>query len=147
MCVYIYIYMCMCVCIFICTCLDTYADEKWKAMRASAIASFGNPKLMSEYSRIVTEETSSLVRRLQVDLDTCMYLYRCSQLQIGWHRISRLFLKLFQRTRILPMIFRLVPSNKRKKKDFGTPGTKSKVFRNNLKMLCHPICNWLYIQR
>ena len=26
----------------------------------------------------------------------------------------------------------------------GTPGTKSKVFRNNLKMLCHPTCNWLY---
>jgi len=25
----------------------------------------------------------------------------------------------------------------------GTPGTKLKVFRNNLKMLCHPICNWL----
>jgi len=28
----------------------------------------------------------------------------------------------------------------------GTPGTKSKLFRNNLKMLCHPICNWLYIK-
>jgi len=26
----------------------------------------------------------------------------------------------------------------------GTPGTKLKVLRNNLKMLCHPICNWLY---
>jgi len=25
----------------------------------------------------------------------------------------------------------------------GTPGTKLKVFRKNLKMLCHPICNWL----
>jgi len=25
----------------------------------------------------------------------------------------------------------------------GTPGTELKVFRNNLKMLCHPICNWL----
>jgi len=40
-------------------------DEKWKAMRSSAVSAFGNPKLMSEYSRIVTEETSSLVRRLQ----------------------------------------------------------------------------------
>ena len=29
----------------------------------------------------------------------------------------------------------------------GTPGTRLKVFRNNVKMLCHPICNWLYIQR
>jgi len=28
-----------------------------------------------------------------------------SRLQIGWHRISRFFLKLFQRTRILPMGF------------------------------------------
>ena len=27
----------------------------------------------------------------------------------------------------------------------GTPGTKLKVFRNNLKMLCHPICKWLYV--
>jgi len=27
----------------------------------------------------------------------------------------------------------------------GTPGTKSKVFRNNLKMLCHPIWNWMYL--
>ena len=27
----------------------------------------------------------------------------------------------------------------------GTSGTHSKVFRNNLKMLCHPICNWLYL--
>ena len=25
------------------------------------------------------------------------------------------------------------------------PGTKLKVFCNILKMLCHPICNWLYI--
>jgi len=28
----------------------------------------------------------------------------------------------------------------------GTPGTKLIVFRNNLKMLCYPICNWLYMQ-
>jgi len=26
----------------------------------------------------------------------------------------------------------------------GTPGTKMKAFRNNFKMLCHLICNWLY---
>ena len=25
----------------------------------------------------------------------------------------------------------------------GTPGNILKVFRNNLKILCHPICNWL----
>ena len=31
----------------------------------------------------------------------CMY----SRLQTGWHRISRFFLQLFQRTRILPMGF------------------------------------------
>ena len=28
----------------------------------------------------------------------------------------------------------------------GTPGTKSKVFRNNLNMPCHPVCNWLYVE-
>jgi len=34
------------------------------------------------------------------------HTYMCySQLQIGWHRISRVFLKLFKRTRILPMGF------------------------------------------
>ena len=27
----------------------------------------------------------------------------------------------------------------------GTPGTKLKVFRNDLQIMCHPICNWLYI--
>jgi len=35
-----------------------------------------------------------------------------SQLQIGWHWISRFFLQLFQRTRILPMGFTIIPSNK-----------------------------------
>ena len=40
-------------------------DDKWKAMRATAISSFGNPKLMREYSRIVSEETVALIRRLQ----------------------------------------------------------------------------------
>jgi len=34
-----------------------------------------------------------------------VYIYMYSQLQIGWHRISRLSLNLFQRTRILPMGF------------------------------------------
>jgi len=28
----------------------------------------------------------------------------------------------------------------------GTPGTKLRVFRNNLKMLCHNIGNWLYVR-
>ena len=28
----------------------------------------------------------------------------------------------------------------------GTPGTKSKFLRNNLKMLCRPVCNWLYMK-
>jgi len=27
----------------------------------------------------------------------------------------------------------------------GTPGTELKVFENNLKILCHPIYNWLYV--
>ena len=40
-------------------------DEKWKAMRATAISSFGNPKLLSEYARVVSEETAALIRRLQ----------------------------------------------------------------------------------
>jgi hypothetical protein len=40
-------------------------DEKWKAMRGTQIASFGNPRLMSEYGRIAIEETSALVARMQ----------------------------------------------------------------------------------
>ena len=36
------------------------------------------------------------------------YVLIHSQLQIGWHCISRLFLQLFQRTRILPMGFTII---------------------------------------
>jgi len=28
----------------------------------------------------------------------------------------------------------------------GTPGTKLRVCGNNLQILCHPICNWLYMR-
>jgi len=48
-----------------------------------------------------------------------------------------------------PWDLRLVPhingTNHKSHENPGTPGTKLKVFRNNLKMLCHPICNQLYI--
>jgi len=30
-------------------------------------------------------------------------------------------------------------------KPLENPGTRLKVFRKNLKILCHPICNWLYV--
>jgi len=33
--------------------------------------------------------------------------------------------------------------NDKSHKNPGTPGTNLKVLRNNLKILCHPICNWL----
>jgi len=33
--------------------------------------------------------------------------------------------------------------NDKSHENHGTPGTKLKVFRNNLKILCHRIRNWL----
>ena len=49
-------------------------------------------------------------------------------------------------TKFCPWDLRLVPSNKSWIQwESGTPGTKLKVFRNLLQMLCHPICNWLYL--
>jgi len=35
-------------------------------------------------------------------------------------------------------------TNDKSHENLGTSGTKLIVFRNNLKILCHPICNWLY---
>ena len=35
--------------------------------------------------------------------------------------------------------------NDRSPENTGTPGTKSKILRNNLKILCHSICNWLSV--
>jgi len=71
-----------------------------------------------------------------------------------WHRISRLFLQPFQRTRILSMEFTIstTVTNKTKQqlingssdKSHENPGTKLKVLRTNLKILCHLICNRLY---
>jgi len=74
-----------------------------------------------------------------------------------WHRISKLFLKPFQRTRILSMGFTISTtvtnktkqqlingSNDKSHENPGTPGTKLKVLKNNLKILCHPICNRLF---
>jgi len=75
--------------------------------------------------------------------------YAHSRLQIGWHRISRLFPKLLQLIRILPMgstisttQYMVLMTNPMR--NVGTPGTKLKVFGNNLKIVCHPICNRLY---
>jgi hypothetical protein len=53
-------------------------DEKWKAMRGTQIASFGNPRLMSECGRIAIEETSALVARMQP--------YACAQYESAAHR-------------------------------------------------------------
>jgi len=36
-------------------------------------------------------------------------------------------------------------TNDKSHKNPGTPGTKLKVFRKNLKILCHPTCNRLYV--
>jgi len=50
---------------------------------------------------------SSGCRTRPLETSTCrpVTCWWYSQLQIGWHSISRLFLKLFKRTRILPMGF------------------------------------------
>ena len=75
--------------------------------------------------------------------------YAHTRMQIGCHRISRLFPKLLQLIRILPMgctisttQYMVLMTNPMR--NVGTPGTKLKVFGNNLKIVCHPICNRLY---
>jgi len=55
----------------------------------------------------------------------------------------------FQQNRILPMGFTIDTTwehstNDKSHENPDTPGTKLKVFRNNLKILYHPIFNWLY---
>ena len=66
-------------------------------------------------------------------LTYCSYVVHVlnSQLQIGWHSISRLFLKLFQRTRILPMGF--------------TISTK-KYMMNPMRILVRLVLNWKFLE-
>ena len=75
--------------------------------------------------------------------DFLAHMSTYSKLQIGWHSISRSFLKLVQRTRILPMGFMIAMIDEFHENS-GTTDTKLNVFRNNLKVLCHTICNWRY---
>ena len=57
------------------------------------------------------------------------------------------FLQLFQRTRILFWFveYEYQVINDKSHENPGTPGTQLQVFRNNLEMLCHPMCDWLYV--
>jgi len=91
----------------------------------------------------------------QVHYAHCLCVVHCAmynQLQIGWHRILRIFLKSFN----------LVPGVPRFSWDLSlvpcyhvvlianTTGrnvvtVRLKSFSNNLEILCHPICNWLYL--
>ena len=69
-----------------------------------------------------------------------------SQLQIGWHSILRLFLKTFNFVPGVPGFFgihNLLPGTNRY--PMGRILVCWKRFRNNLEMMCHPICNWLYL--
>ena len=75
----------------------------------------------------------------------CATLY--SHLQIGWHSILRLFLKLSictRRTRIL-MEF-LIDYLVLIVNPMGRILVRRKSFRNHLEMLCRPICNCLYLE-
>ena len=84
-----------------------------------------------------------------------------SCLHFAWHAISSLFPKPFQRTIMLPMGYvwhgigyvwhgygiydEYQVINDKSNENSGMPGTTSKVFRNNLQIVCYPICNWLYL--
>jgi len=57
--------------------------------------------------------------------------------------------QLFQRTSILPMGFTISTTwqyitDDKSHENPGTPGTELKVLRDDLKIMCHPICNQLY---
>jgi len=87
----------------------------------------------------------ALSRSLPSSLSMCKYM-SYSQLQMGWHRISRFFLNFFKEPEFCPWDLRLVPSIIDKSRENpGTPGAKLKP-KNNLKIVWHPICNWLYLQ-
>ena len=75
----------------------------------------GSPKLQIIFHKRATEYRSLLRKMTYKDkgsyesshpVQGCIWRKTCrqySQLQRAWHRISRWFLKLFQRTRFLPM--------------------------------------------
>jgi len=86
---------------------------------------------------------------IDTHVSTYVDLYRHSQLQIGWHRILRLFVnKNFTAVPGVPRIYRFSISTIHYVVLIVNPMGRILVrwqsLRNNLEILCHPICNRLY---
>ena len=68
-----------------------------------------------------------------------------TRLQIGWHRIARLFLEKFNKPQLCPrFIVSIISQTVPKSIPWGSWHTWYSIFRDNLKILCHPIGNRLY---
>jgi len=73
----------------------------------------------------ITRSPVYIIRSPALGTGSCAWY---SPLQIGWHSISRLFLKLFQGTRILPMGFTINQViNAESHENPGEPGTRLNV--------------------
>jgi len=81
---------------------------------------------------------------IHINVYTYIYLWMYSQLQMGWHSILRLFLKTFDLVPGVPKSFFFLLLLGTNRNIMGRILVRWKSFRNNLEILCHPICNWLH---
>ena len=129
-CVCVHVFLCVCVCVCVCVCRATAPSPLLPLLHQTATAPPTNCKSRSSPTNdsgirtllIHNVELQIILHDLQVSFlphsrntihsrtvihhsRTISPLERYSRLQIGWHRISRLFLKPFHCTRILPIGF------------------------------------------
>ena len=93
--IYVYIYIYIYICIYICLC--TYIQKVY--INIYMYKYIWAERHHQEVQSVDCENARDRILGLYMYLHTHIY----SHLQIVWHRILRLFLKLFQRTNILPM--------------------------------------------
>jgi len=88
--------------------------------------------------------------RVIINLNICNMTHSFSQLQIGWHRCLRLFVKTFGLVTGVPRFswdlwlvpfYHLVPLVN----PMGRILVRRQSFRSIFHILCHPICTWLYM--
>jgi len=100
-------------------------DESWlQCMMLQLAASHCNT-----LQHTTTHCNTMHFERVACGQGTTRFMY--SRLQIGWHCISRLFLKLFQRTRILPMGFTIIAKQ---------------YMMNPMRILVRLVLNWKFLE-
>ena len=157
MCVYTYICIHVYMYIYVCTYIDTYAHTHTLSHTLSLSHSLTHSPLTHSLSLIHSlthTHTHNILMNVQGAwsrnksiLCICIFVY--TYIQPIADRVAQ-HLKIISKT--FPtnqnsahgIYDQYQAINDESRENPGTPGTKLKVFRNNLKMLCHPICNWLY---